>query len=152
MRISDWSSDVCSSDLTSVAAAVVALAGIVVLGVFVRLLSTCRPEERGPLAACLVLTVQTMIFFLFYQQMSTSLTLFALRNVEHHLAGLAVPPAQFQVLNPLWIMALSPLLAAAYGRAGALGRDPSLAATQASSDESREGKEGVRAGGNTRGA
>jgi POT family proton-dependent oligopeptide transporter len=117
---------------TGIAATVVALAGVIVLGVFVRLLATCRAEERGPLAACLVLTVEMMIFFLFYQQMSTSLTLFALRNVEHHLAGLAVPPAQFQVLNPLWIMALSPLLAAAYGRAGARGRDLSIAAKQAS--------------------
>ena len=61
----------------------------------------------------LVLTAQTMLFFIFYQQMSTSLTFFALHNVRLHFLGYHVPPEQFQVLNPFWIAVCSPAARAA---------------------------------------
>jgi POT family proton-dependent oligopeptide transporter len=80
-----------------------------------------------------VLTLQTVFFFIFYQQMSTSLSLFALRNVNldfslfgAHLFDWA--PAQFQALNAIWIMVLSPVLAWLYTRAGNSGKDMSIAA------------------------
>jgi POT family proton-dependent oligopeptide transporter len=52
-----------------------------------------------------------MLFFIYYQQMSTSLTLFALRNVDLDFYGYAVPAGQVQALNPIWIFVLSPPLA-----------------------------------------
>jgi proton-dependent oligopeptide transporter, POT family len=109
------------------------LAGLVVLGIFIHLIRKSAPNERAGLTAALVLTLQSVFFFIFYQQMSTSLSLFALRNVdlEFSLFGTHLfdwAPAQFQALNAIWIMVLSPVLAWTYSAAGRSGRDLSIAA------------------------
>ncbi|HEX8477568.1 MAG TPA: oligopeptide:H+ symporter [Telluria sp.] len=108
------------------------VAGIVVLGIFAYLINKSEPSERAGLIAALVLTLQTVFFFIFYQQMSTSLSLFALRNVDldfvvfgSHLWTWS--PAQFQALNAIWIMVLSPVLAWVYTVAGRSGSDLSIA-------------------------
>ncbi|MDA3915222.1 oligopeptide:H+ symporter, partial [Oleiagrimonas sp.] len=108
-------------------------AGIVVLGIFIYLISQSEKRERAGLAAALILTIQTVFFFIFYQQMSTSLNLFALRNVNpsFDLFGWHLwdwKPAQFQSFNPIWIMLLSPILAVIYTRAGNKDKDISVAA------------------------
>ncbi|HET7921218.1 MAG TPA: oligopeptide:H+ symporter, partial [Gammaproteobacteria bacterium] len=108
-------------------------AAIVVLAIFAWLIAKCHRDERAGLIAALVLTIQTIFFFIFYQQMSTSLSLFALRNVDWsfdlfgwHLFNWS--PAQFQALNPIWIFLLSPPLAWMYSFAGRRGKDISVAA------------------------
>jgi POT family proton-dependent oligopeptide transporter len=108
-------------------------AAIAVLAVFAHLISSSHRDERAGLIAALVLTVQSIFFFIFYQQMSTSLSLFALRNVEwgFNLFGLHLftwSPAQFQALNPIWIFILSPILAWLYSWAGRNDKDISIAA------------------------
>ncbi|WP_372870965.1 peptide MFS transporter [Shewanella sp.] len=108
-------------------------AGVVVLGIFVHLIRTSEESERAGLIAALVLTLQTVFFFIFYQQMSTSLALFALRNVDWDfvVAGSHLwtwSPAQFQALNPIWIMVLSPVLAWVYAWGGKHNKDISIAA------------------------
>ncbi|MGH8141623.1 MAG: peptide MFS transporter, partial [Steroidobacteraceae bacterium] len=111
----------------SVARAIVWLAGLALLGLFAWLIAHAQRAERSGLIAMLVLTAQSMLFFIFYQQMSTSLTLFALHNVRLDFLGYRVPPEQFQWLNPFWIAVLSPLLALLYGWLGRRERDPSVA-------------------------
>ncbi len=116
-----------------VARAFVYLAGVVVIGIFAYLISTGERSERAGLIAALVLTVQTVFYFIFYQQMSTSLALFALRNVDPAFIVFGVhlwdwSPAQFQAFNPIWIFILSPVLAWAYTRAGKADKDLSIAA------------------------
>ncbi|HET6631889.1 MAG TPA: oligopeptide:H+ symporter [Rhodanobacteraceae bacterium] len=116
-----------------VARVFVYVAGAAVLGIFVYLISNSARSERAGMVAALVLTIQTVFFFIFYQQMSTSLSLFALRNVDpaFNIFGLHLwdwKPAQFQALNPIWIFILSPLLAVLYTRAGRSGKDLSIAA------------------------
>src|SRR5574337_2164577 len=108
-------------------------AGIVVLGIFARLIRNGRPSERPGLIAALILTIQTVFFFIFYQQMSTSLNLFALRNVDWSFGIFGFhlwnwKPAQFQAFNPIWIMILSPILAFIYTHFGKRGKDFSVAA------------------------
>ncbi len=115
-----------------VARACVWLAGLGVLLLWLGLLVRARPAERPGLLAMYILTLEVMMFFIFYQQQATSLTLFALRNVDLRLrvgdATLArFSAGQVQALNPLWIMLLSPLLAWSYGRLGRGGRDVSVA-------------------------
>ncbi len=115
------------------ARAFVYIAGFVVLGIIIHLIRISEASERAGLIAALVLTLQTVLFFIFYQQMSTSLALFADRNVDLNfsIAGVKLfewSPAQFQALNPIWIMVLSPLLAWTYAKAGAAGKDISIAA------------------------
>jgi len=91
-------------DLAKVAFAVM----IVIFGMMIYRGSA---RERKGLIAVAILTAQTMLFFIFYQQMSTSLTLYALRNVNLDLYGFQVPPGMVQWFDPFWIFVLSPPLA-----------------------------------------
>jgi proton-dependent oligopeptide transporter, POT family len=107
-------------------------AGAVILGIFVNLIRISHRDERSGLIAALVLTVQTIFFFIFYQQMSTSLNLFALNNVEldfrlfgWHLFNWI--PEQYQNLNSIWIVILSPILVFIYNALGRIGKDPPVA-------------------------
>jgi POT family proton-dependent oligopeptide transporter len=110
----------------------VILAGLTVLAIFIYMIVTGERSERAGLIAALVLTVQTILFFIFYSQMSTSLTLFALHNVEWKqnllLFDVTWSPGQYQALNPIWIMLLSPVLAWIYTHFGKSGRDLPIAA------------------------
>ncbi|MFA6301868.1 MAG: oligopeptide:H+ symporter [Legionella sp.] len=60
------------------------------------------------------LMLQAVIFFTLYQQMPTSLNLFAVHNVIPNIFGITFDPQSFQALNPIWIVLMSPLLAYAY--------------------------------------
>ena len=106
----------------ALAEAVVWLAFITLVVIFAALIWKSNAQERKGLWAVIILTVETMLFFIFYQQMSTSLTLFSLRNVDLHLnlLGLhyAVPAGQVQALDPIWIFILSPVLAWLYNHLG----------------------------------
>ncbi|MEP7042187.1 MAG: oligopeptide:H+ symporter [Dokdonella sp.] len=116
-----------------IAVACVYLAGFAILAIFGYMIAKGARSERAGLVAALVLVAETLLFFIFYQQMSTSLTLFALRNVEwnQYLFGMHLftwSPAQYQALNPIWIMLLSPILAWTYTHLGKSGRDLPIAA------------------------
>ena len=109
------------------------IAGVVVLGIFAHLIRNSARHERAGLIAALVLVVQTIFFFIFYQQMSTSLNLFAQQNVDlsFNLFGLHLfnwIPEQYQSLNAIWIVLLSPPLAWLYSGLGRIGKNPSIAA------------------------
>lgn len=111
-------------------------ASVAILAIFAYMLSRCEREERSGLVAALILTLQVVLFFVFYQQTSTSLTLFALRNVDPVFTLFGVKlftwsAAQFQALNPIWIMLLSPLLALLYTNLAKTGKDLPIAAKYA---------------------
>ncbi|MEW5834127.1 MAG: oligopeptide:H+ symporter [Pseudomonadota bacterium] len=117
----------------AVARVCVYAAGVVILGIFIHLIRSSHRDERAGLSAALVLTVQTIFFFIFYQQMSTSLNLFAQKNVnlDFSLFGWHIftwIPEQFQSLNAIWIVALSPVLVLIYNSLGRVGKDISVAA------------------------
>jgi len=117
----------------TVARVCVYAAGVVILGIFAKLIASSRRDERAGLIAAFVLVIQTVFFFIFYQQMSTSLNLFAQRNVDldFRLFGLHLftwIPEQYQNLNAVWIVLLSPVLVFIYNTLGKLGKDPSIAA------------------------
>jgi POT family proton-dependent oligopeptide transporter len=117
----------------ALAVACVYTAAVAVLAIFGYMLIKCERAERAGLVAALVLVLQCILFFIFYQQMSTSLTLFALRNVDPSFSLFGIElfrwsPAQFGALNPIWIMGLSPLLAFMYTRAARGRGDISVAA------------------------
>jgi POT family proton-dependent oligopeptide transporter len=91
---------------------------IAMLAIFGIMMSKGSERERKGLIAVLILTGLGMLFFIFYQQMPTSLTLFSLRNVDLDLFGYHVPAGQVQALNPIWIFILSPGLAWLYTHLG----------------------------------
>ena len=116
-----------------IARALVWLAGLVILAIFGYLIAKSGPGERSGLIVALILIAEIILFFIFYQQMSTSLTLFALRNVDPDQSVFGVHlfnwiPAQYQALNPIWIFALSPILAWGYTRMANRKRDLPIAA------------------------
>ncbi len=102
----------------TVARATVVLGFIAMLSIFGIMMQKGSERERKGLTAVLILVGLGMLFFIFYQQMFTSLTLFALRNVNLDVFGYNVPPGQVQALNPIWIFILSPGLAWLYTRLG----------------------------------
>lgn len=97
---------------------VVGLFLLLMIYVFVHLLLTCKPEERRRVVACIIFTVMSSIWAIYNQQIYTSLTLFALRNVEHSLLNVTVHAAQFQDLNQFWLAVLAVPLAWLYQRMG----------------------------------
>lgn len=102
------------------------LALVVVAGLYIREIYRAEAHEKANLIICLILMGEAVVFFALYQQMPTSLNLFALRNVHPSVFGIPIEPASFQALNPLWIMIASPVLAVVYGRLGRAGKDFSL--------------------------
>lgn len=83
-------------------------------------------DSRRRMMVGLALLVQAMIFFVLYNQMPTSLNFFAINNVSTDFLGMTVDPVQYQALNPLWIIILSPVLAKIYLTLGARGKDLSM--------------------------
>ncbi len=71
-------------------------------------------EARLQMLLAFILMIEAIVFFTLYQQMPTSLNLFAVNNVRPDLLGLSLDPQSFQVLNPVWIVAMSPVLALFY--------------------------------------
>ncbi|MGC3025153.1 peptide MFS transporter [Burkholderia sp. DN3021] len=111
-------------------------AAFAILAIFAYMIAKSERSERAGLIAALVLIGQVILFFIFYVQMSTSLTLFALRNVDPRfiLFGTTLftwSAAQFQALNPIWIMLLSPVLVWVYNAVAKGGRDLPVAAKYA---------------------
>ena len=106
-----------------VARALVVAAFFAMIFIFGWMMKRGTDRERKGLWAVIILTAEAMLFFIFYQQMSTSLTLFSLRNVELNVFGYHVPAGQVQALNPIWIFILSPPLAWLYNRLGKKGGD-----------------------------
>lgn len=105
---------------------ILAIAGIVVLIIFIKEIITSKDIEKAKLIACLVLIIEAIFFFTLYQQMPTSLNLFAVRNVQSNIFGFAMAPAAYQALNPLWIILASPILAFIYDELGKRNKDLTL--------------------------
>lgn len=61
-----------------------------------------------------LLIVEAIVFFVIYNQMNTTLVLFAQNNSNLNLLGLTVSPANYQLINPLCIIVMSFLLPAFY--------------------------------------
>ncbi|AHK71418.1 peptide transporter [Gluconobacter oxydans] len=98
-------------------------AGAGLAAIWVALYVRAPQTERPGLRLTYLLCLQGTIYLVFYQQMMTSLTLFALRGVsgDYRIGGVTLfhmSAGQFQVLNSVWIMALSPVLAFLYNRMG----------------------------------
>jgi POT family proton-dependent oligopeptide transporter len=100
----------------AVAIGVVALLALIMIGIFVKLIAGGEKTQRNRIVACVIFTAMSIIWAIYNQQIYTSLTLFALRNVHHEIAGFHVAPAQFQDLNQFWLIVFSPILAWLYHR------------------------------------
>ncbi|HTU33430.1 MAG TPA: oligopeptide:H+ symporter [Candidatus Acidoferrum sp.] len=107
------------SEIIRSRAAALAVIGIfmaLMVYIFIYLVLTVQNQERRRMIACIIFTVMSIIWAVYNQQIYTSLTLFALRNVQHSILGLRVSAAQFQDLNQFWLVVLALPLAWLYDR------------------------------------
>jgi POT family proton-dependent oligopeptide transporter len=74
------------------------------------------PHNRKRMIVAFILMLEAILFFTLYQQMPTSLTLFAVHHIRSTWFDITLDPQSFQVLNPLWIIILSPCVATMYTR------------------------------------
>ena len=63
-------------------------------------------EARSKQFIACLLIIEAIVFFVIYNQMNSTLILFAKNNSDSHLLGFAISPAQYQMLNPLLIIAI----------------------------------------------
>jgi len=89
---------------------------LLLIYVFVHLSLTGKRHERSRVIACIIFIVMASVWSIYNQQIYTSITLFALRNVEHHILSIPVSAAQFQDLNQFWLILLAFPLAWLYQR------------------------------------
>lgn len=74
-----------------------------ILWFFFRTLNLLGTDRSKQLIA-LLLILEAIIFFIIYNQMNTTLILFAKSNSDLNLLGFTIHPAQYQVLNPILII------------------------------------------------
>ncbi len=82
-------------------------------------------EDGKRIAAIGVLFIAAMIFFAIFEQMGTSMALFADRMTENTLFGAEFPSAWYQSINPIFVIMLAPVFAWIWMRLGS--RQPSPA-------------------------
>ncbi len=81
--------------------------------------------ERQRLWVILVLLFFTTLFWAFFEQAGSSLTLFTQENVDREFFGYIIPASVFQSVNPLFIIFFGPLFAALWIKLGKIGKEPS---------------------------
>ncbi|WP_133129934.1 oligopeptide:H+ symporter [Legionella yabuuchiae] len=86
----------------------------VVMAVYLRYMRQEKKLVVLKMVVALILMFEAVIFFVLYQQMPTSINLFAVNNVYPTLFGVTIDPQSFQALNPIWIILMSPILAKLY--------------------------------------
>ncbi|MEZ5898871.1 MAG: peptide MFS transporter [Hyphomicrobiaceae bacterium] len=82
-----------------------------------------RDHQR--LAAIGVLFIAAMVFFAIFEQMGTSMSLFADRLTVNSFFGLPFPSSYWQAVNPIFVVLLAPMFALLWLRLGR--RQPSAA-------------------------
>jgi POT family proton-dependent oligopeptide transporter len=82
-------------------------------------------DERDQLTALLVLFAFTIVFWMAYEQASTSLNFFAQDRTRRTFGSLVIAAGSFQSINPVVIVLAAPLFAALWRALARRGREPS---------------------------
>ena len=102
-----------------------------------RLKAPLTPAERKRILAVAIITVFVVFFWLAYEQVGSSINVFAAHRTDRILTGWLgrvvpggeIPAAWFQAINPFFILLLAPLMAGFWRRLGT--RAPSTPAKMA---------------------
>ncbi len=71
-------------------------------------------KEKKHMIVVIMLIIETIIFFILYNQIPTTINIFSIHNVNPYIWGYKIDPKQYQALNPFWIIIFSPILAYIY--------------------------------------
>ena len=82
---------------------------LVFVGLLLYLFRLPDKIARDRLGVALLLTLVSTVFWSFFEQTGTSMSLFTDRNVDRSLLGQLIPAAFFQSVNALFILLLAPL-------------------------------------------
>ncbi len=82
-------------------------------------------DERKRVTALFIVVFFVIFFWAAYEQAGSSMTLFADKSTDLRLGSRILPSSWFQSVNPLAIMAFTPVFAFAWQWLGARGKDPS---------------------------
>ncbi|ARC53156.1 oligopeptide:H+ symporter [Candidatus Riesia pediculischaeffi] len=77
-----------------------------------------KRSDRLKMLIISILTIEALIFFVLYGQMPMSINFFAAHNVKNTIFGFPIESAQYQSLNPFWIIIFSPILSRIYDKTG----------------------------------
>ncbi|MFR9676645.1 peptide MFS transporter [Streptomyces sp. TR06-5] len=75
-------------------------------------------DEKKKMTGFIWFFIAAALFWLIFDQSGSTLTVFAKESTSSTLFGLAFPESWFQSLNPLFVMALAPVLAALWVKLG----------------------------------
>ena len=98
---------------------------VVFLGLLVYLLRLHDKVARDRLSVALLLTLVSVVFWSFFEQTGTSMSLFTDRNVARSVLGWTLKTSQFQSINPLFILVFAWLFSALWLYLARHQREPS---------------------------
>lgn len=96
---------------------------VLVLALYLKICLQEKGATRHRMYAVLILMFEAVIFFTLYQQMPTSINMYAVMHVHPKVLGWTFDAQSFQALNPFWIIIWSPFLAKFYQK-NALSKQP----------------------------
>ena len=82
--------------------------------------------EKQKIVAMFILIVFTMIFWIAFGQIGSSLTFFADNQVDRSIFGWSIPPSVFQAFGPLFIVSFAPIMAIAWTFLAKRQKEPSI--------------------------
>lgn len=82
--------------------------------------------EKRHLAFIAIAALFSMLFFIAFEQIGSSLNFFAERSMNRNLFGFILPAAWFQALNPLFIFLCAPFVSVLWQRLARSGKEPSV--------------------------
>ena len=81
-------------------------------------------QEKDKFKALIMLMIFTVPFWVCFEQAGSSLTLFAEYSVNRKIFGIEIPTEYFQSLNPLFIIALAPIISILWDKLRKIGKEP----------------------------
>lgn len=90
------------------------------------LLAGLDQVEKKRMVVILVLFVASALFWTGFEQVGSSFSIFAERHTVRDMGGWKIPASWVQALNPVFVIALAPVVAGLWGWLAARGRSPSL--------------------------
>jgi proton-dependent oligopeptide transporter, POT family len=79
-----------------------------VVGIVWYSIARCTRAERNRMLVILYLTTVSVVFWSFFEQAGSSISLFTERNIEKEILGVTLTAAQFHFFNPAFIILLAP--------------------------------------------
>ena len=73
-------------------------------------------KQRFTQIVGIILVFEAVVYFIVYNQMFSTLVLFAKHNVDLSLIGFKVSPASYSAVDSIWLILLSPILAILYAK------------------------------------